>query len=220
MKWPKDIIGARKIQEILKEKVKIIPLEKDPGFIAGVDAAFSKDGNKVIGVACLYKYPEMILIEDSFTFTKASFPYIPGYLSFREGPAIIEAIKRLKTMPDMILFDGQGIAHPKGMGIATHIGILLDIPAIGCAKSKLIGGYKDPGSKKGIWSPLIYNGKTIGAVLRTKDNIRPIFVSPGHRIDLEGSIKIILNSTTKYRIPEPLRRADHISRRLLSEELD
>ena len=215
MKWPKDIIGARKIQEILKEKVKIIPLKKDPGYIAGVDAAFSKDGNKVIGVASLYRYPEMTLIEDSFAFTKAPFPYVPGFLSLREGPAIIEAIKGLKTRPDMILFDGQGIAHPKRIGIATHIGILLDIPTIGCAKSKLIGEYKDPGSKKGDWSPLIYKGKTIGAVLRTKDIVRPLFVSPGHRVDLDSSVEIVLKSTTRYRIPEPLRRADHISKRLL-----
>lgn len=215
MKWPKDIIEARKIQEALKDKVKIIPLEKDPNFIAGVDAAFSKDDDKVIGVACLYRYSEMILLEDSFAITKVYFPYVPGFLSFREGPAIIEAIRGLKTRPDMILFDGQGIAHPKGMGIATHIGILLDIPTIGCAKSKLIGEYKDPGSKKGDWSPLIYKDKTIGAVLRTKDIVRPLFVSPGHRIDLEASIEIILACIKKYRIPEPLRRADHISKRLL-----
>lgn len=215
MKWPKDITEARKIQDTLKEKIKIVPLEKDPRFISGVDAAFSKDGNKVIGVACLYGYPEMILMEDSFAITNASFPYIPGFLSFREGPAIIEAIKGLKTRPDIILFDGQGIAHPKEVGIATHIGILLDIPTIGCAKSRLVGEYKESGPEKRDWCPLIYNGKTVGAALRTKDNVRAIFVSPGHRIDLDGSIEIVLNSATRYRIPEPLRRADHISKRLL-----
>lgn len=216
MRWPKDLTGARKIQEILKEKVKIIPLEKNPGFIAGVDAAFSKDGNKAIVVASLYRYPEMTLIEDSFAIAAVSFPYIPGFLTFREGQAIIEAVKGLKTKPDLILFDGQGIAHPKGMGIATHIGILLDIPTIGCAKSRLVGEYEEPGSKKGSWSPLIYNGKTVGTVLRTRDNVRPLFVSPGHRVDLEGSIEIILACITIYSIPEPLRRADHISGMLRS----
>ncbi len=212
MKLPKDIKEARKIQETLRKKVKIIPLKKVPNFIAGVDAAFFKDEDKVIGVAALYKYPEMILIEDSFAITKASFPYIPGFLSFREGEAIIEAIKGLKTKPDLILFDGQGIAHPKGMGIATHIGALLDIPTIGCAKSRLVGEYKEPRPKKGDWSPLRYNGKTIGAVLRTKDNVRPLFISPGHKIDLKSSIEIVLGCTSKYRIPEPLRRADYIAR--------
>lgn len=215
MKWPKDITEARKIQETLKDKVKIVPLKKNPRFIAGVDAAFSKDGNKVIGVACLYKYPEIIIIEDSFAIAEASFPYMPGFLSFREGEAIIEATKGLKTRPDLILFDGQGIAHPIGIGIATHIGILLDIPSIGCAKSRLVGEYKEPGQNRGEWSPLRYNSKLIGAVLRTKDDVRPLFVSPGHMIDLECSIRIVLECIIKYRIPEPLRRADHISRRLL-----
>jgi deoxyribonuclease V len=210
--WPENIIDAKAIQLALKDRVKIIPLRKKPRLIAGVDAAFFED--KVIGVACLYKYPEIIPLEDSFALAEVSFPYIPGFLSFREGSVIIEALNGLKIKPHVILFDGQGIAHPKGMGIAAHIGVILDIPAIGCAKSRLIGEYKDPGIKRGKWSFLKYKNRTVGAVLRTKDNVRPVFISPGHRTDLKASIEIVLSCLGKYRIPEPLRRADFISKKL------
>lgn len=217
MKWPEDITEAKKVQEVLKKKVRITPLRKSPEYIAGVDAAFFKD--KIIGVACLYRYPEIILIEEAYSLTEVSFPYIPGFLSFREGLAIIKAMSSLKIKPHVILFDDQGIAHPKGLGIAAHIGVLIDIPTIGCAKSRLVGNYREPGLKKGSWSSLRYNGKIIGVVLRTKDNVRPVFVSPGHRIDLKNSIKIILGCTSTYRIPEPLRRADFISKKIKRELL-
>lgn len=212
MKWPKDIKGARRIQKILRWKAEIIPLKKTPKKIAGVDAAFYQD--KVIGVACLYTYPDITFIEETFSVTNVLFPYIPGFLSFREGPVIIKAINSLKNKPDVIIFDGQGIAHPRGLGIATHIGLLLGIPTIGCAKSRLIGKYKELCSQKGNWSFLRYKGEIVGAVLRTKDNVRPLFVSPGNRIDLRNSINITLTCTKKYRIPEPLRRADFISKKI------
>jgi deoxyribonuclease V len=212
MEWPKDIKRAKMIQEILREKVRITPFEKSPEYIAATDAAFFHD--KVIGVACLYKYPDIILLEEVYAVTKVLFPYIPGLLSFREGPAIIEAIDDLKIKPDIILLDGQGIAHPKGLGIASHIGVLLGMPTIGCAKSRLIGDYREPGHKKGNWSFLRYSGKIVGVVLRTRDGVRPLFVSPGNRIDIKSSIEIVLSCTRKYRIPEPLRRADFISKKI------
>jgi len=212
MKWPRDIKEAREIQFTLKQKVKIIPFTGKPRFIAGVDAAFS--GDSVIGTACLYKYPELTLIEETSATTMTSFPYIPGFLSFREGPAVIKAINNLKLKPDVILFDGQGIAHPEGLGIASHIGVLLNISTIGCAKSRLVGSYIEPKIKKGQCAYLKYQGKTVGAVLRTRDKVKPLFVSPGHKIDLKGAIDIVLKCTGKYRIPEPLRQADHLSRKL------
>jgi deoxyribonuclease V len=210
--WPTNIGDARAIQIGLKDKIKIIPLGKSPVFIAGVDAAFFED--KVVGTACLYKYPELILLEEAFAVLRVLFPYIPGFLSFREGPVITEALRGLKTKPHIILFDGQGIAHPKNAGIATHIGVILDIPAIGCAKSRLVGEYTTPGLKRGDRSFLKYHGRTIGTVLRTKDNVRPMFISPGHKIDLEGSIKIVLGCTGKYRMPEPVRKADFLSKKI------
>jgi deoxyribonuclease V len=209
--WPDNLQGARAIQTTLGEKVKVIPLRKSPQFIAGVDAAFLHD--KVIGIACLYKYPEIIFLAYAYAVSKVSFPYIPGFLSFREGPVIIKALRKLKTSPHVILFDGQGIAHPKGLGIASHIGVVLDIPTIGCAKSRLIGEYKQPGMKKGETSVLKYQGNIVGAVVRTRDHVKPVFVSPGHRIDLKSSIDIIRACTGSYRIPEPLRQADILSKK-------
>jgi deoxyribonuclease V len=215
IKWPKDLKRARKLQEILQKKVKITPLKKKPEYIAGVDASFLN--NKVIGVACLYRYPDIIFLEESSAVARVLFPYIPGFLSFREGPVIMEAVKRLKIKPDLILFDGQGIAHPKGLGIASHIGVLLDLPTIGCAKSRLIGEYKELEMKKGNRSSLRYHGKIVGAVLRTRDDVRPLFISPGNKIDLRGSIDVALGCTRQFRLPEPLRMADFISKKIKRE---
>jgi deoxyribonuclease V len=212
MVWPVNIKEAKQIQLKLKQKVQIVPLKKEPVFIAGVDAAFS--GDNIIAVACLYKYPELIPVEDTHAVAKITFPYIPGFLSFREGPAIIKAIGKLTIKPGLILCDGQGIAHPEGMGIASHIGTLLDIPTIGCAKSRLVGDYNEPGKIKGQYTMLKYQGRTVGAALRTRDNVKPVFISPGHLTDLKGAINIILNCTNKFRISEPLRRADSLSKEL------
>jgi len=210
--WPGDIPAARRLQNELSQKVKIQPLRKSLSYIAGVDAAF--DGELVMAVASLFAYPSLLHEADAISREKVNFPYVPGFLSFREGHALISAIRRLKQMPDVIIVDGQGIAHPLGLGIASHIGVLLDIPTIGCAKSRLVGEYTEPGPGKGQWSPLIYKDKEVGAVLRTRDNVRPVFVSPGHLIDLRSSVAIVLQSLTRYRLPEPIRRADHLSREL------
>ncbi|MGB8953725.1 MAG: deoxyribonuclease V [Candidatus Aminicenantales bacterium] len=209
---PENLAQAKKLQESLATKVRICRLRKKPELVAGVDASFSQ--TKIFAAAALYKLPELILLEETGAEAALTFPYIPGYLSFREGAAVIRAIQKLSQKPDVILFDGQGIAHPKGLGIASHIGVLLNIPAIGCAKSRLIGEFKEPRNKKGCRSPLLHKGRIIGSVLRTRDNVRPLFVSPGHRIDLEDSIQIVLACTPAFRIPEPLRHADALSRKL------
>jgi deoxyribonuclease V len=212
VEWPKDIHGAWSVQEKLRERVKITPLKKAPSLVAGVDAAFLD--NKAIASACLYSYPSVEVVDTAFEEKKLTFPYIPGFLTFREGPAIVSALKKLKKRPDILLVDGQGIAHPRGIGIASHLGVILDMPSIGCAKSRLVGEYAEPDSEKGDWSYLWYNDRIVGAVLRTRSGVRPLFVSPGHRIDLTGSITIVLNCARKYRIPEPLRKADILSRKL------
>ena len=215
MKWPEDLTEAKTIQEILRKRVRIISFRNRLEYIAGVDAAFLN--KEIVGVACLYRYPDIHLVEETYAVTETLFPYIPGFLSFREGPVIMEALKGLRKKPDIILFDGQGIAHPKRLGIASHIGVLLNMPTIGCAKSRLVGSYKEPGFKKGSWSSLSYNEEIVGAVLRTKDNVNPLFVSPGHRVDIRGSVKIVLACSQGYRIPEPLRRADFISKKIKRE---
>ncbi len=210
--WPRDREKARKMQAYLVKRLAIRPLEKTPVYIAGVDAAFL--GDKIVCTACVYKFPELTLVEEGYKVSKVRFPYIPGMLSFREGPAIIECVEGLKTRPDLIIFDGQGIAHPRGIGIAACVGMILDIPSIGCAKSRLVGEYREPKKKKGSWSPLEYKGSTVGAVLRTQTGIKPVFVSPGHRIDLDGSLEIIMRSSGSYRLPEPVRRADMLSKKI------
>lgn len=195
MKWPKTftIQKARAIQNRLQKRVRITPLKDEPRYIAGVDAAFSDDS--VFAAVCLYLFPELALIERRSTVQKLSFPYVPGFLSFREGPAIIAALDKLSRRPDLVLVDGQGIAHPRGVGIASFIGVILDVPTIGCAKSRLIGEYEEPGTMKGSRSLLRLEGKNIGAVVRTRDNTRPLFVSPGHKIDLAAAIRLTLALT-------------------------
>jgi deoxyribonuclease V len=209
--WTDNISKAKKIQDELRRKVKIIPLQKTPLYIAGVDAAFMDD--VIIAVASLYKYPELIPLQDAVSREKLRFPYVPGLLSFREGPAVIKALGKLKIQPDVILFDGQGIAHPKGIGIASHIGVILNIPTIGCAKSRLTGEFEEPDAKKGSRTYLHHNDQRVGAVLRTRTDVKPLFVSPGHLIDILSSIDIVMKCTCRFRIPEPLRRADHLSKK-------
>ena len=213
--WPGTISEAKAAQVALRNKVRIVSLRKKPRYIAAVDAAFA--GERIIGAACLYRYPEIALVEETHAEMRNLFPYVPGLLTFREGPVITKVIGQLTINPDVILFDGQGIAHPISMGIASHMGVILDLPAIGCAKSRLIGDYKEPKLRRGSWSPLLYNDTVVGAVLRTRDNVKPLFVSPGHRIDLKSSIDVVLTCISKYRIPEPLRRADFLSKRIKRE---
>lgn len=213
--WPRETVKAKAVQDALKKRVKVVPFKKIPRFIAAVDASFFD--NAVIAVASLFRFRELICIQDVFSIKKRVFPYIPGLLSFREGPAIIAALKKLKIRPDIVLFDGQGIAHPKGIGIASHIGVLLNIPTIGCAKSRLIGEYHEPDVVKGSSSHLIFKGKRVGTILRTRNHVKPVFVSPGHMTDIKTSVEIVMKCTSNYRLPEPLRRADYLSKRLKRE---
>jgi deoxyribonuclease V len=210
---PEDTDRAREIQSLLALKVRLAPLEKSPGLVAAVDASFFND--TVVAVATLFTYPEMRHLQDAYFTGKTLFPYIPGYLSFREGPAVIEALLMLELLPDVVLFDAQGIAHPRGLGLASHAGIILGRPAIGCAKSRLMGNFREPGRERGSWSYIYPEGRPhrpIGAVVRTRSGVKPLFVSPGHLIDIESSVDIVMQCSTEYRIPEPLRRADMLSR--------
>jgi deoxyribonuclease V len=200
--WSVSIGRAKEIQLKLQERIRFKPLGKVKT-VAAVDVSFI--GNKAVGVAAVFSYPDLMLIEEQIFVSKPKFPYVPGFLTFREGPIMLGALMQLKNEPDVILFDGQGIAHPRRMGEAAHLGILLDRPSIGCAKSKLIGEYKEPAKKKGSFSKIHLEGKIIGAALRTRDGVKPNFVSAGHKIDLKSAMKIVLGCSKRYRIPEPLR---------------
>ncbi len=212
MDWPGNTAHAARVQRELAAKVRLRPLRKQPRLVAGVDAAFSD--RLAFAAACLFSLPDLELVDESGAVETLRFPYVPGFLAFREGPAILAAVKALSAKPDLILVDGQGVAHPHGIGIASHLGVLLDIPTVGCAKSRLVGEYKEPGPKKGDFTPLVEDGRTVGAAVRSKAGVKPVFVSPGHMIDLAGSIAVVLETAGRFRIPEPLRRADARSRML------
>jgi deoxyribonuclease V len=174
--------------------------------VAGFDVSYVKEENTLIAGMVLLSYPSLVL-EEKFVITdKIQFPYVPGYLSFREAPVLLRLI-RSNTRADVFVFDGHGIAHPRGLGIAAHIGVLTQKASIGCAKKKLTGDYEMPGMKKGDCSDLVYKGIVCGSVLRTKDHIKPVFVSVGHLVNLKESVRFILCCTTRYRLPEPTRLA-------------
>ncbi len=200
----KKIEKARLLQSKLAEKIKIRPLRLDKGIIAGIDVSYRNEF--MFCAIVLLNFPSLRIADIYSDKKKVDFPYIPGFLSFRELPVILKTFKQVKEKVSLIFCDGQGIAHPRGFGLASHIGSVLNIPSIGCAKSRLIGTYKEPGIKKGSYSDLIYNEKIVGAVVRTRDNCQPIFVSPGNCIDIESSVKYVL-MTSRFRIPEPTRLA-------------
>jgi deoxyribonuclease V len=191
----------------MSRKVKFNSPKRHPELIAGLDCAFSKDSQRIIAAAVVLKMPDFNIIEIKSAIRKAAFPYIPGLLSFREAPACIGAAGKLRNKPDVFIIDGQGIAHPRRLGLAAHLGIIFNQPTIGCAKSRLIGNFKYPGIKKGAYTFLKDKGQTIGAVLRTRTNVKPVFISVGNKLSLEDAIQTILDSTTKYRLPEPTRLA-------------
>jgi deoxyribonuclease V len=216
---PRDVSEALTIQLFIKKRIRIIPLKAKPALVAGVDAAFLE--GQVVAAASVFTYPDMRHVGDSVYRGKASFPYMPGFFFFREGQALLGALRRLQVTPDAILIDGQGIAHPRGAGIASHLGVLLDMPAIGCAKSRLVGEFKEPGRIKGDWSYLYREGdqSRIGAVVRTRTGAKPVFVSPGHLIDIWAAMDIVLGCALQYRIPEPLRRAHCLSQRVKLQDV-
>lgn len=197
---------AIRLQKRLAALVSVRDRFKKIRTIAGADIAV--DDERGFAGVIVYRYPELVEIERVSAVLPLRFPYVPGLLAFREGPILLRAFRRLKKKPDLVLLDGQGIAHPRRLGIASHIGLWLQMPTIGCAKSLLCGDYQEPGPQRGSHSPLMYKGETVGAVLRTRDRVKPIFVSPGHRVSIETAIRIALNCVSRFRIPKPTREAD------------
>jgi deoxyribonuclease V len=222
--WNLSYSQARDCQKVLASKVLFTPLKKRPKFIAGIDCAFSRDGKKIIAAVVVLKMPDFALVETTNAVRKVTFPYIPGLLSFREAPVCIAAVEKLKSRPDIFMIDGQGIAHPRRLGLAAHLGLFFDKPTIGCAKSRLIGVYEEPGLQKGAHT-LLKDKKgtpsrqyeTIGAVLRTRTNVKPVFVSVGNKCLLEDVIEITLACAVKYRLPEPTRLAHQFVSKLKLE---
>lgn len=227
-KWRVSTSEARAIQEKLREKWEGRDRLGAIHTVAGLDAAFVltgsqafkkgrrwerlREANRAIGCAMLFRYPEMIEVERAYAVVPLEFPYVPGLLSFREVPALLAALKKLKTMPDLLFCDGQGYAHPRRMGLASHLGVLLDRPTIGCAKSILIGWHGRLKAAAGSWTELMDTGERIGAVVRTRAGVKPVYVSQGNRVSLETAVRLTLEVTDGFRIPRPTRVADLFSK--------
>jgi deoxyribonuclease V len=207
--WHVSPAQGKAIQDELRSLVKLKNDFSRVDLVAGADLSIEKGTGEGFAGVIVYAFPELQEVERCCARCKITFPYVPGLLAFREAPVLLEALAQVKHEPDLIVFDGQGIAHPRGLGIATHMGILLDKPTIGCAKSRLIGLFEEPGPNVGDWSPLMVEDTTVGAVLRTRRNVKPVFVSQGHKIDLETCVDLLLRCSDGYRIPKPTRHADH-----------
>ena len=228
-RWDVSTKRARAIQDELRKQWVGTDHFRDIHTVAGLDAAFVlfesqaikkrrlnrstalHAANRAIGCVVMYLYPEMEEIDRAYAILPLKFPYVPGLLSFREIPVLLAALAKLKSMPDLLFCDGQGFAHPRRMGLATHLGIVLDRPTIGCAKSRLTGIYAQPPKRAKSWSPLFDeedNNQMIGMVVRTRDSVNPIYVSPGHRVSFDSALKLTLNVSDHRRIPRPTRDAD------------
>lgn len=198
-------------QRQLREQLVIADDFRPPRLIGGVDAAYIE--NRALAVIVVLTFPDLQVVTHTVATVPHEYPYIPGLLSMREGPAIEAAWQMLPEhqRPDLLMFDGHGIAHPRGLGIASHMGLLLDRPSLGVAKRILRGRHAPVPDEVGAWQPLVYRGKTVGAALRTKAGVKPVYVSPGHRISLESAIHFVLATTRGYKLPEPTRLADKLA---------
>lgn len=205
--WNLSPLAAVQMQHELRARIRIEPLSAPIETIAGADVSFNKFSPLIYAAIVVLHVPSLTIIEEAEAVTEIKFPYVPGLLSFREIPALLEAWAKLKIEPDAVMLDGQGIAHPRRMGIAAHFGLCVDRPTLGCAKSVLVGTYEQPPPERGAWMPMTHQGEIIGAALRTKTNVGPVFVSPGHRLDLAGAVAMTLQCGGGYRIPEPTRHA-------------
>jgi deoxyribonuclease V len=206
--WAALVQKWKATQMRLRQRMIVAPLEPLPRFVAGADCAFSADKKTIFAAAVVYDREKQRIIEIAHAALPVKFPYIPGFLSFREGPAVKQAIRALKHEFGAILFDGQGFAHPRRCGIASHLAVELDRPGIGVAKSRLVGMFGKLALKAGAIVPLMDGDEQIGVVLRKHKGVRPIFVSIGHRVDLASAVQLVLACCTRYRIPEPTRQAD------------
>jgi deoxyribonuclease V len=206
--WSALVAQWKAKQSRLREQMLVVPLEPRPRFVAGADCAYSDDKQTVFAAAVVYDCQTQRVIEVARAMRPAEFPYVPGFLSFREGPAVLQAVRALRREFGAILFDGQGYAHPRRCGIASHLAIQLDMPGVGVAKSRLLGTFGKLAANAGAATPLLDGEEQVGVVLRTQKGIRPVFVSIGHRVDLASAIKLVLACCTRYRIPEPTRQAD------------
>ncbi len=206
--WELSEDAALKLQSDLSSKVQVDDQLEEVRYVAGVDVAYEKGSDKLVAAVVVLDASTLGVVETVIAEDVAAFPYVPGLFSFRELPSLIKAFEKLEHTPDLVVCDGQGLAHPRRFGLACHLGVVFDIPTIGCGKSRLLGEANVPGEKRGSFEPLIDNDEIIGNVLRTQDGINPIYVSVGHRVSLETACDWVLRLSSKYRLPETTRMAD------------
>jgi len=212
--WDVRYEEALLIQERLRKQVVRRGSPRSVRLVAGADVSYDKNDNRFYAAVTVMTFPQLIVAEEVTASGVPTFPYIPGLLTFREGPILIRAFEKLERRPDFVIFDGQGLAHPRGFGLASHMGLLLDTPSIGCAKTRLWGEHAEPGPTVGSSSRLSYDGQVIGLVLRTRRNVKPVFVSIGHRISLKSAAEWVLRTCQGYRLPEPTRQAHLLVNRM------
>lgn len=213
--WDLTSGEAIALQKQLAHQVVVnVPAPGNLQRIAGVDVSYKRGANRFYASVVVLDYASLDMLDTATASGTVNFPYVPGLLSFRELPILLQALRQLVTVPDVILVDGQGVAHPRRLGLASHLGLWLDLPTIGCAKSRLCGEVVEPASSRGAWTPLCDAGETIGRVLRTKPRVRPLYLSVGHKINIEAAGPIVLRCCQGYRLPEPTRQAHLLSNRL------
>ena len=216
---PRSLEQARELQEQLAQRVRHKPLATAVRLVAGADCAYSEDDSVCAAAVVLWDLDAQVVVEVEAVLSEVPFPYIPGLLAFREAPAILKALERLRTRPSVLICDGHGIAHPRRFGLASQVGVLTGISTIGCAKRQLCGSFVDPDTDRGSSSPLLDRGEIIGTVLRTRRGVKPVFISVGHLVDLSMARRVILDCTPRYRLPEPLRLAHLHAAATLKQEL-
>lgn len=209
--WPTTAEAAIALQKQLQSQVITEDQLNSIQYVAGVDAGFEADGTITRAAVVVLRFPDLQVVEQAIARQPTTFPYIPGLLSFREIPTVLKAFEQIQTVPDLVLCDGQGIAHPRRLGIASHLGLWINLPTIGVAKSRLTGHHEAVPDYKGAWVPLEDRGQMIGAVLRSRVHTKPLYISIGHHISLLTAIDYVLRCTPKYRLPETTRHADKLA---------
>ncbi len=207
---------ARRLQSELAPRVESgPPLDIESiNFVAGADVSTEAGTNMAYATVVVLSFPELAVVEERGFSAPLEFPYVPGLLSFRELPSIVGALRKVEALVDALICDAQGIAHPRRLGLASHVGLFLDAPTIGCAKSKLVGAFEGPGEEKGSLSDLVDRGEVVGKVVRTRRNVSPVYVSVGNRVDLASAVELVLACSPKYRLPETTREAHSTANRL------
>jgi deoxyribonuclease V len=214
--WPVDVAEATALQLALRPLVRLESELAEPvRRVAGLDVTYDKSSSRAAAAVVVMAADDFSVVEEQVVVHTVDFPYAPGLFAFRELPPLVKALRKISAVPDVLLCDGHGIAHPRGFGLACHLGLLTGLPAVGVAKTILVGDFSPLAAERGAREPIVDQGETVGFALRTSTNVKPVFVSPGHLVTFDDAVRLALRCSPSYRLPEPIRRADHISRQVL-----